>query len=91
MIKIFDQPEYITVTQAEERFSPNSVLMIRCIIEDHAPIAGYVAAAETQEDDFNKLCDYEKLLMQDPQNGEVYWIATADSLDCKGLYITQDF
>jgi hypothetical protein len=92
MIKIFDTPEYMTITQAEERFRPNSVVMIKCIVQDFSPIAGYVAAAETHSgDDFEELSMYEEKMLDDPNNGEVFFIMTELPYEGQGLYISQDF
>jgi len=92
MIKIFDIPEYMTVSQAEEKFRPNSVVMIKCAVKDFAPVAGYVAAAETCGGvDFQELSNYEDHLHEDPKNGEVFFIMTELPYEGQGLYISQDF
>ena len=92
MIKIFDNPEYMTVAQAEEKFRPNSVVMIKCVVNDFAPVAGYVIAVETcGGDDFQELNHYEEQLSEDPENGEVFFIMTELPYEGQGLYISQDF
>ena len=92
MIKIFDAPEYMTIRQAEKKFHPNSVVMIKCIVKNFAPIAGYVAAAETRGgDDFEELNRFESRMTQDPANGEVFFIMTDDPYAGQGLFISQDF
>jgi hypothetical protein len=92
MIRIFDVPEYMTITQAEEKFYPNSFVMIKCTIENFAPVDGYVAAAETRGgDDFEELSLFENRLLKDPANGEVFFIMTDDPYAGQGLFISQDF
>ena len=92
MIKIFENPEYMTVEQAEEKFRPNSVVMIKCDVKDFAPVAGYVAAAETNSgDDFIELNSYEEKLLKNPENGDVFFIMTEFPFEGQGLYISQDF
>jgi hypothetical protein len=92
MIKIFDTPEYMTITQAEERFRPNSIVMIKCSVKDFAPVDGYVAAVETcGGDDFEELSLFEYRLQQDPANGEVFFIMNDDPYAGQGLFISQDF
>jgi hypothetical protein len=92
MIKIFDSPEYMTVEQAEEKFHPNSVLMIKCDVKDYWPVAGYVVATETLGGkDFRELHSYEHKLLKDPSNGEVFYIMTELPYEGQGLFISQDF
>ena len=92
MIKIFDKPEYMTITQAEERFRPNSIVMIKCSVKDFAPVDGYVVAAETRGgDDYEELSLFESRLLKDPSNGEVFFVMTNDPYAGQGLYISQDF
>ena len=92
MIKIFESPEYMTITQVEKKFSPNSVVMVKCIVNNFAPIAGYVAAAETLgSEDFEELSIYEKRLKNNADNGKVFFIMTDDPYAGQGLYISQNF
>ncbi|MCL1844242.1 MAG: hypothetical protein FWF79_10560 [Defluviitaleaceae bacterium] len=92
MIKIFDTPEYMTVEQAEEKFRPNAVVMIKCEVKDYWPVAGYVAAAETLGgEDFKELNHYERKLLENPANGEVHFLMTELPYEGQGLFISQDF
>jgi ribosomal protein S18 acetylase RimI-like enzyme len=92
MIKILEYPEYLTVEQAEKKYRPNSVVMINCTVEDYAPVAGYVVAAETNGgEDFEELDKYEMELKKDPSNEEIFFIMTDDPYAGQGLFISQDF
>jgi hypothetical protein len=82
----------MTISQAEKKFRPNSVVMIKCSVKDFAPVDGYVAAAETRGgDDFEELSLFEKRLLQDPANGEVFFVMTDDPYAGQGLFISQNF
>jgi hypothetical protein len=92
MIRIFDNPEYLTVDQAEEKYRPNSVVMVKCKVRNFSPVAGYVAAAETNGgEDYEELDKYEMELKKDPSNGETFFIMTEDPYAGQGLFISQDF
>ena len=88
MIAKFDKPEYMTKKQAEDRFHPNAFIMINCDVEYHAPVAGYVVAAETVGiEDYPELSAYYHELNSDSANGKIYVISTDDPLKGEGLYI----
>jgi len=92
MIKIFDPPIYMTVEEAEKKFHPNSVVMIKCEVEQFATKAGYVAAAEVNGgEDYRELRNFENVLMQDPDNGEISFINTDDPFAGEWLCISQNF
>jgi hypothetical protein len=92
MIKIFENPEYMTITQVEDNFRPNSVVMIKCTIKDYAPVAGYVAATETNGgEDYEELSLFEEKLKSNSDNGNVFFVMTDDPYAGQGLYISQDF
>ena len=82
MIKIFDKPEYMTVEEIQEKFYPVSVVIANSDVYYHAPMGGYVMAAETVSvDDFEELFDFQFELSQGDKHGKVYMITTKYPFD----------
>ena len=78
MIKIFDQPVYMTFGEIMDKFHPLSVVVANCEERYHATTAGYVMASETDpEEDYYELSDYMKTLKFKPEKyGKVSMIVT---------------
>ena len=92
MIEIFETKEYMTVTEAKERFYPLAFVMTNCKVESNWPVEGYLVAAESSEEDYDELDGLETRLSRDKSNGEVYLITTHDPMEgewiCVGdLYV----
>ena len=88
MIKIFEKPEYMTVEEIEEKFYPVSVVIANCMVECHAPQAGYVMAAETiPVDDYEELFDYQIELTRGKRHGEVYMITTKLPFEGENIFV----
>jgi len=89
-IRRFNDPEFMTTEEVMEKFYPNSVLLIRCIVEQGCPVSGFVVAAEDNNpNDFFELQDYQLELRRDKNNGYVHLRMTKDPLEGGALFVEQ--
>ena len=88
MIKL-DQPLRLTVEEANEKFYPNTYLMINCKIELGATLEGDVIAYSPIKKQ-GSLVDYAWELGGSDENGEVSVFDTKDPLDGEALLVEYD-
>jgi len=84
---LFEPKEYMTTEEATERFYPYSVVMVQCEVDHYCPMAGYVIAAEENENDYDELKAYQMRLRADKSNGAVHFIRTSDPMEGEWIYV----
>ena len=84
-----EKPVRMTVDEANEKFYPNSYLMVNCELDTGAVVAGEVIAYAPLKEQ-GPLVDYAGELSRDGKHGEVVKLNTKDPLDGGSLLVEYD-
>lgn len=88
MIKVFDEPEYMTVEEVKERYYPMRVLLANCEEVQYATVGGYVMAMETvPDDDYEELFEMQLDLTRGEKHGSVTMVLTRKPLEGEWLSV----